>query len=95
MELCKRGLIDLTILNISRLGHRKYRHLYRQYFRESMGQVHVRNNFLGFSEERSLARIARENRLMEMKQMIEKRLRMKEHFDNAKHAWKWNHKQMK
>jgi len=82
---------EIQLPNGTILGHRKYRHLYRQYFRESMAQVHHRNNFLGYSEERSLARIARENRLMEIKGIIEKRLKMKEHFDNAKYAERWNH----
>jgi len=86
---------EIQLPNGTILGHRKYRHLYKQYFRESMAKSHFRHNFLGYSEERALARLDRENRLMEMKGIIEKRLKMKEHFDNARNAVHWNYSQMK
>ena len=63
MEECKL-LSEIKKLINYRLGHRKYKHLYRQYFRERLRDSYVRHNFLGYSEERSLARIDRENRLV-------------------------------
>jgi len=86
---------EIQLPNGRILGHRKYRHLYRQYYRERLRESHVRNNFLGYSEERSLARLDRENRLIMMKNRIEERLKMKERFENAQNASHHNYSFMK